>query len=357
MDDVSAMGVLGRGEGRRRRSASQLSVLRYSMGIKEAGMATKIPVGKTIARGYRFAFSNIINNLGVIWIPVAIMWAYSFFLFRPYMMQLASGDPQLIRRALPSLFLYLPVFFILISCQIAGLTKEALGLRSGNAFLQFPFGLPAWRLMASYLFSMIVTYIAVLIVMTISIVVLGLAASAASGDAVTRVLGMVTKLVMLGVFCAFIYVGLRLSFLLAPVCIAEHRITVIRSWRLTRGNFWRIIAMLLAVLLPLLIVECGYLYAFYGTNLIPPIGQPMTPEAMAEFHQQQLILIASKRMQSYWYLTYPLGLLFALVMYGSFAGLSAFAYEEVVAFDLGEPRGWFARWVSRSLGKRTAAPE
>lgn len=298
-------------------------------------MTNKIPVGRTIARGYSFAFGNIINNLGVIWLPVVILFAVSYFLFTPYMTQFASGDPKVLRSILPAFLIFFAAAMVLISGQMAALTKEALGLRTGNAFLQNPFGQAAWRLLATYLLfflAMIAIYAIIFIATLIGGIALGFVATSSAG-AIKAIFGIVTVLAIIAILCGITYIATRLSFLIAPVCIAEQRITLIRGWELARGNFWRIFLVLLAVLVPILIVELVYILAVYGNNFIPPVGQAATPEAMAQFqlHQQQLTMAASVRTQHYWYLTYPLGLLFVVVMYGLFAGISAFAYQSLVA--------------------------
>jgi hypothetical protein len=324
-------------------------------------MTNKIPVGRTIARGYRFAFRNIVNNLGAIWLPAVILLACSYFFLRPYTTQLVSGDPQVLPHILPQFLLFFVAVMVLISCQMAALTKEALRLRIGNAFLQNPFGAPAWRLLAAYLLyilAMIAIYVAILIVAMIGGLILGLLASSLSPVSGKLVVGLVALLAAIVIGCAVTYIATRLSFLLAPVCVAEQRITLIRGWELTRGNFWRIFVVMLGVLIPILIVELVYIYAVYGGNLLPPMGQAATPEAMAQFqqHQQQLMIAASERTQHYWYLTYPLGLLFAVVMYGLFAGISAFAYQELAASDSGERSGWFAQWTARSSATGSTTP-
>ena len=48
-------------------------------------MTNKIPVGRTIAHSYGFAFGNIVNNLGAIWMPVAILYALYFLFAKRYM--------------------------------------------------------------------------------------------------------------------------------------------------------------------------------------------------------------------------------------------------------------------------------
>ena len=48
-----------------------------------------------------------------------------------------------------------------------------------------------------------------------------------------------------------IFAVLRLGFLLTPVVVAENRISLRRPWELSRGNFWRIFAIALAIVIPL----------------------------------------------------------------------------------------------------------
>ena len=53
---------------------------------------------------------------------------------------------------------------------------------------------------------------------------------------------------------ALIYILVRLGFLLAPAAAMEGGFGLERSWKLTKGNFWRIVAIGLATLLPIVIV-------------------------------------------------------------------------------------------------------
>jgi len=295
-------------------------------------MTKKIPVGETISRAYGFAFGNIISNLGAIWIPALVLFACSYLLSRPYAMRLIPGDPDALRQAMPFFLLGLPLALVLTTSQIAALTKEALGLRTGNPFLQFPFGAPTWRLLAAYLLfmlAMIVIYVVGVIVALIGGIVLGILTNAFPADSGKMIVATIAVFSAFVFLCAITYIATRLSFLLAPVCIAEQRITLVRGWELARGNFWRIFLVLLAVLIPLFTVECVYIYVLYGDSFFPPLSSFSDPQAMAQFqqHQQQVTIAASERLQHYWYFTYSIGLLFVLLIYGLFAGLSAFAYK------------------------------
>ena len=186
-------------------------------------LVNKIPVGATIARAYGFSFGNIVNNLGAIWIPVAILYALAYLFHVQYMsatLRLMTHDPQSILIGMRFMFVAIIVSFVLLTAQVAALTKEALGLRTGSAFLQFPFGAAAWRLMGAYLL-----YFLVMIVIYIGcILVVGGGIVAAIGLQVGTVGKMITGLVVLAyvivVLCGFFYIAIRLSFLMAPVAVA-----------------------------------------------------------------------------------------------------------------------------------------
>ncbi|MEI9931127.1 MAG: hypothetical protein WDM89_11430 [Rhizomicrobium sp.] len=304
-------------------------------------MTGKIPVGETIARAYGFAFGNILNNLGVIWIPVAILYGLVFLFYPSYMGLMAaliSRDFEAVRQALPYLILGYVLLFVLLIAQVAALTKEALGLRAGSAWLQFPFGAAMWRLLIGYIALMLVCillYIAMILIAVVGGIVGGLVASLASGASSKLIVGAVTVIFALGVFCALIYCVVRLSFLLAPAAVEGPK-ALRRGWALTRGNFWRIFVLILSVLLPLIVIECLYLYFVVGPDLlVPPHMSGMTQQGLEQWNAQRSagMLALMQRMHDYWYIVYPIGLLFSLIMYGLFAGLSAFAYRALVPPD------------------------
>ncbi len=306
-------------------------------------MTSKIPVGATVARAYRFAFGNLINNLGAIWLPVAIMWIVTYFFYRPYAASLlaAQDDPQMLVRAMPAFTALFLFGFVLVAAQIAALTREALGLRTGNAFLQFPFGSPMWRLLANYvlfMLAMLAISIAVLVAIFIGGLLIALIGSLASGIAGKVVAGFAGVVGVIALLCGTSYAWMRLSFLLAPVAVAEGRVTLIRGWHLTAGNFWRIFIIALSILIPLLIVEVVYIWAVYGSDFFPPLGAEPDVLAQWQAHQRQIALGATERMQQYWYLAYPIALLFGLILYGLIAGASVFAYRALVpAANSAEP--------------------
>lgn len=302
-------------------------------------MAGKIPVGATVARAYGFAFGNIVNNLGMIWIPVAMLWVASYFLQRPYLDATmgAMGSPQATLAALPLISGYFVASFVLLSAQIAALTKEALGLRSGNAFLQFPFGAGAWRVLAAfflYFVVMVIVYIAILLG-SLLLTALAVAISGGHGAGATMAAGFIALGLVVFVVGAFLYIATRLSFFLAPVAVAEHKVSLIRAWQLSGGNFWRIFSVFVILFLPFLVLEFVLVYAALGPNFFVPIHTGTTPqEIMAHAqHQQEIVRQMTAKMQTYWFVVYPVGLVVALIVYGMYAGAVAYAYRAVTHED------------------------
>jgi len=302
-------------------------------------MAHKIPVGSTISHAYGFAFGNIVNNLGVVWIPAAIMLALTYFFQQSYWHAIiAAGDPRTLVQSAPTMAAAAAIVFVLLTAQIAGLTREALGLRTGSAFLQFPFGGDTWRLIGSYLlFFLVICLIYLLIAIVAAVVggVLGGALTAASGrDAGMAAAALTVGLVALAIVCAMIYIGARMSFLLPAVAVAEKRVSLIRAWQLTKGSFWRIFLVVLVLVIPFVVAEWVFMvYVLKISFAMPHPG--MTPsEIQAAIEQRQAM---NSRMmmdsQRYWYVYQPAGLFAGLLLYGMFAGAAAHAYRAVTHED------------------------
>lgn len=299
-------------------------------------MGGKVPVGATISRAYRFAFTNIVNNLGAIWVPAVLLWAASYFLFvrNNATAQIISGGPEGLRPLLPVILASWAVMFVLITSQMAALTREALGLRTGNPFLQNPFTAPMWRLLLSYIFfvlAVMAIYIAILVAALVGALLLGVLIQVLPGRGTAALSGLVGIVGMLVCFGGLTYAIVRLSFLIAPVAIAERSVSLFRGWHLTRGNFWRIFAVLLCISLPFVVAEIVYLHEMYEGQLFPPLALWGRPDLLAQWqqHQRDVVLASTMRMQHYWYIVYPLGLLFMLIFCGLFAGASAFSYQSL----------------------------
>jgi hypothetical protein len=251
------------------------------------------------------------------------------------MMAFMSHDFGSMQRALPFIFAGYAIMFVLLTAQVAALTKEAMGLRRGLAWLQFPFGAAMWRLLIGYIalaLVCIVLYFAVILVIVLGGVIGGVIGKLAGGAATLGLVMVAVGLFGFAVVCGFFYAIVRLSFLMAPAAIDGPQ-ALRRGWALTRGNFWRIFLIGLSIFIPLLIAEGAYLYFVMGPDmLIPPHMQNMTSQALEKWqaHQQAASLAMMQHTQDRWYIVYPLGLLAGLILYGLMAGASGFAYRALV---------------------------
>ena len=86
----------------------------------------------------------------------------------------------------------------------------------------------------------------------------------------------------------------------------------------------------LSFFIPLLILEFAFLYFMYGSAFFPPLHA--TPDEMAAFvqHQQEISRQVMMMSEKFWYIIYPMGLLFGLIFYGLISGAGAFAYRALV---------------------------
>jgi hypothetical protein len=280
----------------------------------------KIPVGKTISYAYSFTLSQLGSIIGLAWISLV---AIAILQFLPYA---AGGDPmaeptnplQAGQHAIQSLGISI-LILVLTSIIYVAVTRLALGTRPGGAIAHFALGVPEFRTFgAIFLFGLVIFGIAIGMGIAVGIVVA--AANAAHNDAL---LALVLAAAILVALCAIIYIAARLGFLLVPATVVEEHISLSRSWLLTRGNFWRIFAVLLAVALPIALIELACTAAIVGPSLFAPLpaggdASQALAARFAEFGHHAPMLIG-------------LRLLIAPFQLGLSMGASAFAYRALTA--------------------------
>src|SRR6185437_3930868 len=115
----------------------------------------KIPVGATIGHAYRYLVKNFLTILGIMWLPFVLIMAGAMFL------GMASGGFAKVVSGTGGAaefghiwYLVLPFYFItffLVTMQLEGLSRYALGLRKGPAFFYFSVDRPVWRLFGAFL--------------------------------------------------------------------------------------------------------------------------------------------------------------------------------------------------------------
>ena len=307
---------------------------------------SKIPVGQTIGRSYGFAFGDFLPLLGLLWLPLLLSGVAAYFVLLPMyqhmpdMLDAIARNPHGMRTFSPEMAAtfrwsgLFNLFSIAILAVIAvGVTREALGLRKGPRFVYLSFGIDEILIIAGYLLILVLMIIGAIALIIVSgiVGVVGAAvfASGAAGHPDPRSFigpGIGLGLLIIVVEFVFVYVFVRLSYLMIPVTVAEHGFGVFRSWELTKGNFWRIFVISLAVLLPLVIIEFVAMSFAFGSSL-PGILSAMqkSPNDMA--HQMGQLMRGFGTVLPY---MWAIGFILSPIIYGLWLAPAAFAYRALV---------------------------
>jgi hypothetical protein len=276
----------------------------------------KISVWKTIRFAYAFTFGDIGTIIGLIWLPTLLIAVLQFL---PYALgtQAASQDPAAGATSAVANLAFFAAGLILYAIIAVAVTRQALGLRQGGATVHFSLGLPEWRMLGANLLCALVVG-AFLLAYLLGIL---FATSIAKGMSAPVAIG--TLLFITAGFCVLVYVGLRLVFLVVPVVVAEEKIDLARGWALTAGNFWRVLAVLLAISLPLLAIQAVATIVIGGPELLAPL--PAGQDAMAAALNSRMVSL-DKHMPE----LIGLFLILAPFNFGLTLGAEAAVYRAVV---------------------------
>ncbi|HXC54377.1 MAG TPA: hypothetical protein VNU97_03715 [Rhizomicrobium sp.] len=298
----------------------------------------KLPVGQTIRFAYAFTFGEIGTVIGLIWIPTLINAVASFFVFRNYYSDMASavdGGTPVMGQGFGLVFLY-SVAAVLIFAMIAvAISRQALGLRQGPAFAHVSLGSAELRVFGGFfgLYMLLLLFVFALALAVALLAVAG-AALAKSGAAAEQVVGGAAVLLGLAGFVALFYVFIRLSFLFIPSAVNEGEFGLTRSWELTRGNFWRIVAVGLATLLPAVLIVGAIQVAILGPDYFTVEMAMISDPAHAAKHMAEQMRLVSARMP----LILGLGFVVTPVTQGLLFAPAAFAYK-VLSGKTPQPQG------------------
>jgi hypothetical protein len=271
---------------------------------------SKIPVGATIAQTYRFVLGNLFPILGLIWASWAMAIGAEYLLYEA-------------RYYFPSPWLQDAIFvafyvlmFFLIAMQAVALSKRALKLKTTTVYAYLTFEPAVWRLFLAF------------------VLLTGLLASAIAAIAqalievndmppITEDLRILAGFLfcILLLFCALMYILLRLSFFLAPVCVVEQSFGLLRSWQLSRRNFWQSFVIWVCVFAPTMIGMLLYNYAIVFRT-VHDVPSPIAILALRG--------AVTTRVNEYWYLFYPANLALEIIFVGLVFGAQCFAYRALM---------------------------
>src|SRR5476651_370800 len=256
----------------------------------------KIPVGQTIRFAYAFAFGEIGTIIGLIWIPTLINAVAGFFILGPYYRAVADSldtgqSPAGSEVTLPFLLVF--VSMLLLSMIAVAITRQALGLRQGPAFAHVSLGSAELRAFGGFfgLYLLLILFVVAFALIFAAVALAGDAAIKANAGAALIVRLGVVLAALIG-FLLLVYSIVRLSFLLVPSVVDGGEFGLTRSWQLTKGNFWRIVAVGIVTLLPVIVVFGIVELVIIGPDLAKPDvalvkGSTASLHAMA----QQLLMM------------------------------------------------------------------
>jgi hypothetical protein len=268
----------------------------------------QMPVVATIRDAYSFTLTHLGSVIGLIWIPMVLLTVMGFFSSQHYynatIEALASGNAAQMGSSFLMWLAYLIAALLLQAVMYTAVTQLALGMRSGPVWAHFTFGQAEWRMFRALLaFTGLIIPFFLFGSALLNLVILQASQAAPA---------------VLLIFYGLVLAAVARFFVLLPaISAAESGPLLRRAWMLTTGNFWRLLAVLLAIIVPLFI---------FAIVLMVPVAQrlPSLPSGGSQ-QLQQLAMLTWVRQA----LPFLWGLLFLIwpLVIGLFAGASASAWR------------------------------
>jgi hypothetical protein len=280
----------------------------------------KIPVGPSIAYAYGFAFAHAARLLRLTALPLILMMLAIFVVYAVFPQAMNPGAAQFSPGPLFATWgIMMPAMIIGTTMILVGVTEEVLvsGLPPGTFY--FSFGRPAWRLAGGFVLR-IATFCLAMFLILIVWTLITVAVRQSAGESAPILQAVLFVMLML----VMAYLWQRLLFFAAPVAVAEGAIGVRRSWRLARGNVLRSFIVVMAVVLPWMVLYMAA-YGWFFASAMPSIGgDGATPAELGALYMER-----ARELQSYWYVTVPVGTFLSAFFYAMPAAAAAYAYKSM----------------------------
>jgi hypothetical protein len=296
----------------------------------------KVPVLATLRATYSFVFHNYLRILGVVWVPMGLTLVLMMWQMAPLIAAMptpgAVQNPALIMAAFGHIMLFEAACFLLTTAMTVGVVRMALGLEIRTPFLYLPSGGEFGRLLLAFFLVFLIFMgiaVAVSIVGEGALVGMILHTAGPNPDPVQTAaqIQKFTPAILAVTYSIMFIIFIRLAMLLPAIVLREKQLGIGRNWALTRGNFFRLLAVLVGALLPML-VSTALMFIVIGILAGPSVG------ILAAFGSQAQQLAWSQRIfalyTEHWYIFFPLWLLVTPAYYGPFLGAGAFAYRAIV---------------------------
>src|ERR1700761_2078610 len=210
----------------------------------------RIAVVATIRDAYVFTMTHLGGIISLIWVPMVLATVMGFFSLQRYYSDfsaaLISNNTAALAPALLMMLCYLVAALLLQAIMYVAVVQLALGARTAPPFAHFTFGTLEWRMFRAF-----IAFIGLCLMLVLPVFALGGAALKAAGIAADPG--------QMGVaFYAIVaLVTPRFFALLPAIAVGETTPILRRAWMLSAGNFWRLLAVLLATFGPIFLLCAG----------------------------------------------------------------------------------------------------
>ena len=202
----------------------------------------KIPVLATIRDAYNFTFTHLGAIIGLIWLPMILITVIGFFVlqrfFDAYADALASGDAAVMGPESLGVLCFFVAVLLLSTMMAVPVMQLALGARKQGALVHFAFGATEWRLFRGVMG--LVGFLLLPLLLVVSVLA-GLLARPMAGPGRPQALSLRSWRCMRCSLSRLVYFGLRFGFLLPALAVSESTPLLPRAWKLSAGNFWRML--------------------------------------------------------------------------------------------------------------------
>ncbi len=228
----------------------------------------RVPVVAIVRDSYIFAVTHLGGIIGLIWVPMLLLTVMGFFTFQRYyndfIEAMAGSNPAVLGPSLLMMLGYLLAALLLHAVMYVAVIQLALGTRTAPAIAHFSFGPLEWRMFRAFL-----AFVGVMLALLIPALVVGNAAQMVT-SAHVPMLG--SLLLLAAVYGAILLAMPRFMALLPAIAVNETAPVLRRSWQLSEGNFWRLLAVLVGIFVPILVLFTALEMALTGRTPTPTTG-------------------------------------------------------------------------------------
>jgi hypothetical protein len=234
-----------------------------------------VTVGSILSGTFGFVRDNVRAIL--VWSGILFLASLiSLPVMQPmYAEQLAAVQPGVLAAPHMGVFGLLVPIFLLAFVVLWAAAYRAVLFPEQQRFFYLRVGMDELRLLGTMLILVVGGIVLTLLFGLVLGLVVGLIAMIL-GAAGSALISFLTFVLLVG---GWIFLGVRLS-LAGPLTILQHKVIIGPSWRATRGNFWRLFAAYLVIIL-LLTVVYGVVALVQMGSILPDMMRPTDPAAHA----------------------------------------------------------------------------